>query len=430
MPSQRLPILSSATQVFGAGFMTVDIPAANTFTGVAAEFASLNAAASAYPAPDTLNLNNSVNVQGPMSTYSVGGQMIAPTGPYRPVPSIGIANTYPPAIGEWGWPGSNVYIGGTTSMTPTGNPCSAVALAPFHASNSPVYDNSTTLWSSAFLGAQRYRDDFEHRIRGYANPNLSPYYIADAQLEPTLPTFYLQQDGATNATATNDLIGPWAFDFNNGPAPAAGVSDVNFTRLTPMHPYFTNMKNHNGPFPLAMFGEASGQVQYRLVSACLRVKYTGTEEQRGGLLTITEHPEHQATIGKTVAQLQAYDVTRTEAVASNKWHSCHYSGPINENEIQFSTTVNPTPFMTIVASGGNNLSFDVEAYANYEFAGDPIRDKITVTSDEQGGNAVVAAAHDLVTNKRFTWGSGKKLVKAAKRMVGSTSGVSYLLSLV
>lgn len=314
-------------------------------------------------------------------------------------------------------------------------PISGVVMSPMYACNDIVpfgpligVPATSRMRTSGFLVSDRPRLDFAADMVANATiPASASGVVTGVTKVPTLPGFYWMANDTT-AAANTDITSPplgmnrYSFLLSN---PVSGIR-FNDAWRAPFAVGSVDTQNHNGPYSFPQFGLGAGQVQYRLVSAELRIKYTGTEEDRGGLVTSLEHPEHQSLVGFTLAQLQAYDACRTEAVMANKWHSCLYSGPISDTETEFSPTPLVTPFMTIVVSGGTNLSFQVEGWANYEFAGDLVRNKISVCADEQGGVAVATACKVLQTKKAFGGGQAKAVLREAQRQIAAGSGVSFL----
>jgi len=322
-----------------------------------------------------------------------------------------------------------------TTLYPHLPPIAGVALAPFYATANMmpnkfatyingIYGNTERV--SGFLIGSAPRVNFDYVM---SRPAALDAVYSSNSTNPAAPLRYNADLAAVETNPQNtEILGPNAYSFflenptgttfNNNRADTIPGWGAPFRSGT------VDIQNHNGPYSYPQFGNGPQQVQYRLVSAELAMKYTGTEEDRGGLVTILEHPEHQSLVGYTLAQLQAYDACRTEAVMANKWHSCFYSGPINDTETEFSSVPLVTPFMAVVVSGGTNLSFQVEGWANYEFTGDAVRNKIMVCADEQGGVAVSTACKVLQATKRFGHGSGKAVLREAQRQINSGSGVS------
>lgn len=317
---------------------------------------------------------------------------------------------------------------GTGTMSHTAmDVISGCALAPFYACSTmviPTIQSTDTAYQrcSAFLVGDLPRIDFREQMEGaYQQPS---FYTVTTQ-DPKFPGAKWYTDATSSVAADSSSQQNWhgfnrySFFLNN---PAGN----RFQELwkAPFINSSVSTQNHNGPYSFPQFGTGPGLVQFRCVSAELRVKYTGTEEDRGGLVTSLEHPEHASVVGYTLAQMQAFDVCRTEAVMANKWHSCLFSGPINDTETEFSAVPLITPFMAIVVSGGTNLSFQVEGWANYEFTGDIVRNKISVCADEQGGVAVSTACKVLQSKKRFGSGQTKAVMAEAQRQISAGSGVS------
>ena len=370
------------------------------------------------------------------------GQFFAPT--FYPENHGFTNSTVPPMLGHK-WRGQDLDTVGVSHPVfrsdtvndwfPHMPPIAGVALAPFYACANMLNNRFSTYVNgvygnkdrvSGFLIGSAPRARFDYVI---SRPHTPDTNYSALSRNPACPITYNAKDPSLVTNPQNTpILGPNAYSyflenptgptFNNNktdPIPGWGA---------PFRSGTVDVQNHNGPYSWPQFGNGPQQVQYRLVSAELALKYTGTEEDRGGLVTILEHPEHQSLVGYTLAQLQAYDACRTEAVMANKWHSCFYSGPINDTETEFSSVPLVTPFMAVVVSGGTNLSFQVEGWANYEFTGDAVRNKIMVCADEQGGVAVSTACKVLQATKRFGHGSGKAVLREAQRQINAGSGVS------
>lgn len=300
---------------------------------------------------------------------------------------------------------------------------SSVMLAPFMASSYPlpgigVGNPDLATMESAFLLVQKPAPDIMNTLNTPIPGGTGLWMTASTN--PLLPGFDYRAVSIPPGTGRT-TSGPKFYDFAMATPKDISIFNTS-TRAFEVDSASVFLKNHNGPYALSQFG--ANKVSFRLVSAGLKIKYTGTEEERGGLVTSLEHPEHTSLVGFTLPEMQAFDYARTEAVMANKWHSLMYSGPVNDNEAQFTNNPVGTPFMAITVSGGSNLSFQTEGWANYEFAGDEVRDKIVICMDEAGGVAVAAAAKNLQSSKNFGEGSGKKLLKVAHSMITKLSGVS------
>jgi hypothetical protein len=120
-------------------------------------------------------------------------------------------------------------------------------------------------------------------------------------------------------------------------------------------------------------------IQYRVVSAGLRVKYRGTELNRGGRFIAYEHPSHGTTVGMTNGdQLAMPGVTSVGVEGGDAWVSVVMSGVKQPEELNYRTVTSSAngtrPFLSITWDGGANPTFSVEweAYVNLEYIGTAI----------------------------------------------------------
>jgi len=163
----------------------------------------------------------------------------------------------------------------------------------------------------------------------------------------------------------------------------------------------------NSDYASASF--AADQAQYRLVSAGIRVKYRGTELNRGGSYCIMEHPDHQSLVGDSLSVLLAYDnCTRTRPPGDDEWISVVYSGPKNPSELEYAYdtgnisahvggTVANNPCMVIFLEGQADMTVDWECWANFEFIGSPVRGR-TISHYDPVGAFSVSSALDAATS--------------------------------
>lgn len=82
----------------------------------------------------------------------------------------------------------------------------------------------------------------------------------------------------------------------------------------------------NSPYTVSQLspGNGSAQLQIRLVATGLRIRYIGTELNRGGRVLSFEHPDHNTIVGYDATQVLGFPDTSFEPV-DRKWHSAHWS---------------------------------------------------------------------------------------------------------
>lgn len=148
-------------------------------------------------------------------------------------------------------------------------------------------------------------------------------------------------------------------------------------------------------------GPPAGGLHYRLVSACLRIRYTGTTLNCAGSIYSLTEPEHQPlgtpTLGGvSIAALGQYPSTNNTSVedAQHDWVELINGGPMSPNEMEYVTGFgNGAPnasymVFLIAVPPGISLTFDYEAWCNFEVIGPQIRQKTMSFADPVGLNVI------------------------------------------
>lgn len=168
----------------------------------------------------------------------------------------------------------------------------------------------------------------------------------------------------------------------------------------------------NSEYTAALF--SSGQVdfsRFRVVSAGLRIRYIGTELNRGGQVIGIMDPDHSSimidnTTGKTQSQIEGLTESRRFPV-DRDWKTVLYR-PVDDIDNSMQTSEQSLwmvasghdqfdpgffymTFYVIGASATTSLSYEWEAYANYEISGRNVRGKTPSHFDPTGFAAVHAA---------------------------------------
>lgn len=151
---------------------------------------------------------------------------------------------------------------------------------------------------------------------------------------------------------------------------------------------------------------AANDLRGRLVGAGIRVRYIGTENNRGGLLWGLENPVHAGIQNSTFESLQSYGETRSFSV-DREWKSVVYH-PLDEDESDwFSTTdsltVPPQFFLGFWASGlqsgASASAFQFECVAIFEEQGRTVRGTTPSLSDPVGYAAIQNASSQMELRK-------------------------------
>lgn len=138
-------------------------------------------------------------------------------------------------------------------------------------------------------------------------------------------------------------------------------------------------ENCNSPFSSVQLNSGSLQVEARAVAAGMRIRYIGTELNRGGRILAFEHPDHSDMAGMSATDLLSFPNTHFEAV-DRQWHSAHWQH-IWPGEETYTNTCEPTPNpnepvqpnmcygIMISAKGISGLVFEFECYTLVEYIG-------------------------------------------------------------
>jgi len=144
----------------------------------------------------------------------------------------------------------------------------------------------------------------------------------------------------------------------------------------------------NSPFSTIDLAANSG-VELRLCSLGVRVRYVGTELNRGGLRYAIQHPEHLSVEGLTAPDIAAFDFRQIDN-QTRDWTSVVYT-PLRHADYSF--TDNPSGFSTNVpvlgilcesASTAIICPFEFQVVAHYEAIGAKARGKTVSNSDING----------------------------------------------
>lgn len=183
----------------------------------------------------------------------------------------------------------------------------------------------------------------------------------------------------------------------------------------------------NSPFATSDFGIGSASVSYRIVAFGLRVRYAGTELNRGGTKVCLVDPTHDAIAGRTMTALLS-DPQATKLPITRAWTSLIWQ-PIRSDEFLFTSEFVGSAHMAVLFNSPDtalNQPFEWEAYGIYEFQGSPARAQTRTLSDPVGFAAVQsvsAAMHSVID--RPTASAAKDMHKAVAGYIGD--GISTAL---
>lgn len=161
-------------------------------------------------------------------------------------------------------------------------------------------------------------------------------------------------------------------------------------------PAGATLYNSNAEFQASEFG--LGLVQYRLVSAGVRVRCISSNFKVAGDVVGVQTPDHSSLNGLTQANVKSFKESNTEVAhrIQDRWFTVLYS-PVTSTDLDFkiSFAIAPAPdtgFMGFAINGGTTdaQSYDFECYANFEYQGNNITGRV-VSHDDPVGHAAAAA---------------------------------------
>lgn len=190
----------------------------------------------------------------------------------------------------------------------------------------------------------------------------------------------------------------------------------------------------NSPYDAAAFGNdpTTGDMQYRLVAAGLRIRYTGTELERGGRCSGLAEPDHRSLTGATLAIMRGYDQASSVPV-DGKWHKVLWT-PARETDYHYSSTApnsgnSPTMAFMVIAPSATSLPFEYEAFGHFELIGAQARGKKFRSVDPVGGMAAWDALQTVAAKTRGAATATSVMEETAANVLHSTSNVFSMIGM-
>lgn len=144
-----------------------------------------------------------------------------------------------------------------------------------------------------------------------------------------------------------------------------------------------------------------GTVEGRLVSGCLRCRYSGTEDLRAGVVSLFEDPDHVGIGGLTANGISLFDSCGKQRVfGDGGWHQINWSGPCKQAEQEYIQGSAFAPVVVVISINGTIAAggalgaapFEWECWENLEYLGRDVVGKTNNVLDPQGTAAVIGAA--------------------------------------
>jgi hypothetical protein len=238
--------------------------------------------------------------------------------------------------------------------------------------------------------------NFTNRAANYASTLADPWSVQGVRipLAPTVPsaTISCKVRGA-GAIGTLDggcvLVNPYRMACNSHTsvqASSAGYAQLPGFITGGLGPYTSSSPYANSAF----LANTVGGLQYRLVSAGLRVTYTGTELARGGLyLPVCLGGSALDNLSlATVLGLQNVQPMRiTESPVSVVWCPCDPS----DYDYANSPATDGMNCMGVIINGPAGNTFEYEVVANFEIFGLTAQTSTAIAPDTDAAAAIVGA---------------------------------------
>jgi hypothetical protein len=187
------------------------------------------------------------------------------------------------------------------------------------------------------------------------------------------------------------LVDPTGGVTNDSAATAAtGATFAGTTiALPPTTGVFYDFSNSN--FATASFANTAAGASYRIVGASVRIRYIGTELNRGGTCVCFQDPTHTSLVGRDIASLLG-EVDCVKIPIKHEWISVNWR-PTLIGEYGFATTINaavdfgPMVIMIEAPYAGTASAFEYQFSGVYEINGRNVRGQTTTHIDPVGSAA-------------------------------------------
>lgn len=193
--------------------------------------------------------------------------------------------------------------------------------------------------------------------------------------------------------AASDAAAVWYTGASYTGSTFAGSTTTGVTSTSP-----------NSPFTTSTIGDNSAI--YRLVACGVRMRYTGSELNRGGRAIAICHPAHSTLDSMAFSDVEAYENIMSRPI-TNDW-VCAVHQPISTPEVNFvASTSGHADYLGVMVQAVAGVGFEFDVYAHLEFTGATVVGKQPGLVDEVGfgrASAISAAlpnrASDSIVNGR------------------------------
>jgi hypothetical protein len=193
--------------------------------------------------------------------------------------------------------------------------------------------------------------------------------------------------------------------------------------------YLYTTYSANSPFDTTQMGDGADKMQCRLVSACLRIRYTGTQFNMGGTMTAAVSPRHETWFSSVynAADISALKGARKIPI-TDKWVELLWF-PVDRTELDFKDPIvdnlllDNESMILHLQTPAVNQPFEVECFMNYEVIGRDARGQTPSFASSKfdeavgmlhGGGDTTQGAKSSFDQIRDVFNTGRQIVGAAK----------------
>jgi hypothetical protein len=184
------------------------------------------------------------------------------------------------------------------------------------------------------------------------------------------------------------------FSNNGSPIYYTGTAFVSPDIATAGPPPGVFTAQSNAPYVFSDLGALEGNFAMRIVAAGLRMRYTGTELDRGGQIIALQDPTHQTMVGRSPAEMLSEVQTRSFPVTRD-WITLLYK-PLQAADVNYAIAAplgtNDYYMAFWIQAAAYTATFEFEAYAILEYQGVTIRGQTPSHTDPVGFAAVHSAS--------------------------------------
>jgi len=277
---------------------------------------------------------------------------------------------------------------------------------------------------------------------GYGFVAMSPSFTANDYLQVTLDSLdsrvhmlaYSNASYAANGISTNAIVAP-------------STNGVSQTSIPTPYTHASYTEAATGLY------QAGSDIKARVVGAGIRIKYSGTELNRGGTVYAVRSPDGHTLHGRSFAELGALETTTVMEVTGRKWSEVNWvpcnsadyeysrrGDTSNEHHGENSTTGTSTADwldhfehnIGLAWSSTPGNTFQVEAVIHLEYTGSGIDSVTPSHSDIQGMSDIrnnisfTAGFYETLASTVSGFGQGMSEIGSRAGNAAAYAGTQYL----